>query len=713
MRFSESSRAPIPVRCDEPSQGAAPRGTWRRVILGIILALVQTAAASDVDSLEVVLAAVTSDSARVSTLNQMAFELHRTDPSRTLTYAQQALELATRLGLQSSRARSYQVLGIYHWTQGDYQESLRAHLTSLALYEALQDSSGLARAYNNIGAVYYSRSLYDEALKYFIRALGLYERRPITPEVAYIYINIGIIMRLQQSYDEALSYYLKALDFYKQEGFDRDRASAYSSIGAVYLDRLRYDDALEYYGKALEIRTALEDRSGIAACLQSIGVVHQRLGRSEVALEHLSRALDIARELGNKNLVATTRVVLGTMLLQLQRFDAAREHLTEGLYVASDIGARRVAMDAYRGLTEAAAAQGDYRSALRLHQQFAALSDSIFNAEKTQAIEDMRAKYEAETLEKEISQLHLASDMKDEELDRRREELSKQRIAIYAFAAVVVTIVVFSSLLYRQLALNKRNAILLAEQNSRLTHQQELLNRQTEELRQLNATKDRFFALIAHDLRSPLASLLSTTRSLADCCGDLDATTLQRYMETINGSARRLHRLLENLLQWASAQTGTLQKHVVEVRLGEVVEEIVAVLADTADAKAVSLVSNVPSDLTVLADVNMLRAVLRNLVDNAIKFSFRGSEVSVAATAIDGSAEVAVTDRGVGIPAGDVANLFQLDRSPRTRGTIGEQGSGLGLTLCREFTEALGGTIWVESHEGQGSTVRVVLPRCP
>ncbi|MCU0612741.1 MAG: tetratricopeptide repeat protein [Candidatus Eisenbacteria bacterium] len=680
--------------------------------LSFLVCAPQAGARTAADSLAGVLRGITSDTARVFVLNSLAFESHRTDPQRTRAYAQEALDLASRLGLTSGIARSHQVFGIYHWVQGDYQESLRSHLTSLALYESLGDSSGLARAFNNIGAVYYSRSLYDEALEYFLRALNIYERRPITPEVAYIYINIGIIMRLQQNYDEALSYYFKALEFYKQEGYDRDRASAFSSIGAVYLDRLRYEDALEYYHKALEIRTELGDKSGISACLQSMGVVHQRLGRVETALEDLSQALEIARTLGNRNLMATTRVVLGTMLLQLQRFDQARENLEEGLHLAFEIGARRVAMDACRGLTEVASAQGDYRSALRLHQQYAALGDSIYNAEKTQAIEDMRAKYESEKLEREILELHLAGERKDEELNRRQDELSKQRIVIYAFGAVFVTIAVFSSLLYRQLSLNKRYTALLAEQNKKLMHQQELLNRQTGELLQLNATKDRFFAIIAHDLRSPLASLLSTTRSLATCCDGLDISTLQQYMETINGSARRLHRLLENLLQWATAQTGAIQKQPATVRVSEVVDEILAALSDAADAKAVALSSTVPPTLVVVADLNMLRVALRNLVDNAIKFSFRGSEVLVGAATTGGETEIIVTDRGVGIPEADLGNLFQLDRSPRTRGTIGEQGSGLGLTLCRDFVVEMGGRIWAVSRQGEGSSFHIILPSC-
>lgn len=677
-----------------------------------VLALAgETAGQPTVDSLRAVLQSQPPDSTRASVLNHLAFELYRTDPRQTRACVTEALELATRLDLTACVARSHQVFGIYHWTQGDYREALRSHFTALTIYEGLGDSSGLARSYNNIGAVYYSRSLYDEALDYFLRSLNIYERQPITPEIAFIYINIGMIMRLQQNYDQALSYYLKALDFYRQEGYDRDRASALAGIGAVYLDRARYEEAIEYYRKALEIRTATGDRSGIAACMQSIGVVHQRQGRSALALESLDSALAIAEDLGNRNLLATTHVVMGTVLVQHQRLDEAQRHLEEGLRLAFDIGGRRVAMEACRGLAEVAASRGDFRSALRLHQQYSALSDSIYNAEKTQAIEDMHAKYEAEKLEGEIRQLHLDSEIKDEELDRRGDELSRQRMIIYSLAAVFVTIVVFSILLYRQFALNKRNAILLTQQNQQLTRQQEILNRQTAELTQLNATKDRFFAIIAHDLRSPLASLLSTTRSLSDCCKGLDSSSLQRYMETINASARRLHRLLENLLQWASAQSGTMHPEIGTVSVFEAVNEVVAVLSDTAEAKGVTLSFSVAPALRVAADANMLRVVVRNLVDNAIKFSSAGGVVSVTAADSHCGAQITVADRGVGIPAAELGNLFQLDRSPRTQGTIGEQGSGLGLTLCRDFLEALGGRIWAESAEGQGSAFHVVLPR--
>jgi signal transduction histidine kinase len=178
----------------------------------------------------------------------------------------------------------------------------------------------------------------------------------------------------------------------------------------------------------------------------------------------------------------------------------------------------------------------------------------------------------------------------------------------------------------------------------------------------------------------------------------------------INTSAVQTFKLLENLLEWANSQRGKLEFLPIPVNLKELVKDELLMAEEMAIGKSIELICDVDESLTILADKNMIKTILRNLISNAIKFTHRNGEVKISARISHKHVDISVSDNGIGMTQATISKLFRLDANLSTRGTDNEKGTGLGLFLCKEFVEKHGGKIWVVSELGKGSTFNFTLP---
>lgn len=252
-------------------------------------------------------------------------------------------------------------------------------------------------------------------------------------------------------------------------------------------------------------------------------------------------------------------------------------------------------------------------------------------------------------------------------------------------------------------------AILLKQNYDR---ERQKVEQHAEELKNLNATKDKFFSIISHDLRNPFSNLLGLSRQLSE---DLDSYTpeeLRERIKLIEESSKRGYELLENLLEWSMSQRGNIKFNPLRLNLSDVINESVSILENQVKVKNINIITEVNGDLSVYADYNMLKVVLRNLITNAIKYSHPdGSVIVRAAIKNENEVEISVKDKGVGIPEDEIAKLFRIDTKYTTPGTSNEFGTGLGLILCKEFIEKHNGKISVESNVSSGSIFRFTLPK--
>jgi signal transduction histidine kinase len=254
--------------------------------------------------------------------------------------------------------------------------------------------------------------------------------------------------------------------------------------------------------------------------------------------------------------------------------------------------------------------------------------------------------------------------------------------------------------LQRQLIKEKRN----------LEETLRQLSSVNKELKEANATKDKFFSIIAHDLKNPFIALIGFTDYLKENFKSINPDEAEHMIELMNNSSRSTYSLLEDLLMWSRSQLGKISYLPEKVSLNQLWKEIELLVINQARNKNIDIVFHDPQKVILFCDQNMFKIILRNLVTNAIKFSYPGSSVTISAEPEKINAIISVTDKGVGIDPGRFENLWQIGAGSSAKGTKQESGTGLGLILCKEFVETHGGKIWVESELNVGSSFKFTIP---
>ena len=229
-------------------------------------------------------------------------------------------------------------------------------------------------------------------------------------------------------------------------------------------------------------------------------------------------------------------------------------------------------------------------------------------------------------------------------------------------------------------------------------------------LSEANVTKDRFFSIIGHDLRSPCSSIIGISELLVEQINEKDYDGIENYAKIIHDSSKRAMNLLTNLLDWSRAQTGKIEFNPEHFELVTTINEVVALYIDSAQQKSINISKKLSYNIPVVADEAMIKTILRNLISNAVKFTNPGGEIKIGAEQNEKELIVSVTDNGVGINKENIDKLFRIDYTYSTLGTNNEKGTGLGLLLCKEFIEMHGGKIWAESNEGKGCTFNFSIP---
>lgn len=250
----------------------------------------------------------------------------------------------------------------------------------------------------------------------------------------------------------------------------------------------------------------------------------------------------------------------------------------------------------------------------------------------------------------------------------------------------------------------------LQDELTERTRAQEALKKSEAKLKELNATKDKFFNIVAHDLKNPFTSLLGSSELLFENIDKMNTDTIKDLATILNDSAKGGYAILQNLLDWSRSQTGMLQINPEKINLKVLIDENIANLQLPASNKSITLSSELIKDVILVSDKNMINTILRNLLNNAIKFTPRGGAIAVITKSGPFEVLITVRDSGIGIPQEKIPDLFRIDSKHSDPGTDKEQGTGIGLKLCKEFTEKLGGRIWVESTVNKGSEFKFAIP---
>ena len=254
------------------------------------------------------------------------------------------------------------------------------------------------------------------------------------------------------------------------------------------------------------------------------------------------------------------------------------------------------------------------------------------------------------------------------------------------------------------------NRKILEDKNLELEKLNVDLKKSEEGLRELNNSKDKFFSILAHDLKNPFASIIGLAEFLNDEMDSLNNDETKKIARSISHSSKRVHRLLENLLKWSLIQTGRIKFDPVTFNLTNLINETTELFVPAAEAKNISIKTVFNHNTLVIADMNMIETAIRNLISNAIKFTNNYGEIIIKTNQQNQFIRVDIIDNGVGIKDDDFDKIFRIEEHTNVSGTGNEKGTGIGLILSKEFVERNGGKIWFSSEYGKGSQFNITIP---
>lgn len=680
-----------------------------------------------------------SDNDKVDVINQLALAYINVNNDSAIYYANISDSLSEYLSYEVGKAKSQRLIGVYNFNKSNYDKAIEHLTVALELFKKHNNENEIAVCYNDLGLCYKNTNKNALALENLNKSIKYYEKTENELAYAQTTTNIGIIYFNQGNYALAQKNYYDAMQIFETLNDKRGLSYCLNGIGVVYRTQGNLEKALQFYEKSLNIKNELNDKLGIASCYISIGNIHKINENKAEALSMYQNAKYILDTLGHKRGIAMCIANMAELYKINEDYNKSIDLHTEALGIFEQIGDQASVAQTLLSLGVVHSKLSDYQTALKyynkcfeiadvsnnidillpLHEQYYnyynlknnykkaldhfklynQFKDSLFNKENAKAIADLELKY---SFEKERQSMELEQ---EKALEIHEFEIIRQKNIRNFIIVLFVLMVLLSGVMIYSYKL-KQNA------NRLLKVQKEIISEDNLQLKELNATKNKFFSIIAHDLRSPLGSLYSLGELLWNTKDKADRQMQDELIEALVKDSKRTFDLLDNLLKWAKSSSGRIDFNPETVDITSLVMSNIDMYNGKCAAKEISLLNLVTDDLKIHADYNMLDTVLRNLVSNAIKFTPNKGKIEITASSTaDNKIALSVSDNGVGIPQEHIDTLFNMDSKFRMIGTNDESGSGLGLKLCKEFIDKNGGEISVSSELGEGTTFTIILPK--
>ncbi|MDO7877216.1 tetratricopeptide repeat-containing sensor histidine kinase [Hymenobacter sp. ASUV-10] len=629
------------------------------------------------------------------------YELGRLDSAASLLRQSMRLSLKIDNTPQFTQAGGYLHTVYDKQAQPDSARNLRSRL--LKIYPHTKPNSQARLNLDDFLAEYYQNDgQYARALRHRLAILAFRRQRPDRPAALGIALaNVGELFYLQQQYRQALRYrYEGLLELRKDPTMRATMPELHAMIAKTYREMGQLDSAKMQYDIGLRYLAANPDPNAAGYLYSELSSVLAQQGKLAEARRYSQRALASFTSSGDVDGRAQAYYFAGDLALRARDFAPARAYLRQAYTLALQLQSNDRLEPIARRLAQAEAATGNYAEAYRLRELSATLLDSAHAATGQKAMAEMEARYQNRDKQQQIKVLN------NENRLRVAEAASQRRAKYLALTGVAALLLVLGliGLLLRQ---RQRTAAQLARQNEELAGLNHRLNRSNAQLAEANQTKAKLFSIISHDLRAPVGNLFQLLEIIQEAPDLLDEVTRQQQTAHLRQTTRDLLDTMEELLAWSKDQLDHLDPVAEDVAILPTLQELTALYEPLAQRKSIQLTMNCPPKLHYQTDPNFLRVILRNLAQNAIKFTPESGKVSLSAEAgPDSRLTLRVSDTGPGM---DAAQLAQLLSAEGAKPAAGDPAHGLGLRLTQEFVEKLGGVLTVASEPGRGSVFTVVL----
>ena len=560
------------------------------------------------------------------------------------------------------------------------QKTKNLALKAIELSRQISDRNLLGESIRMLGVFYYISGDYEKAHKKYLITLEIFKKMKNKRGIANVLNNLSNVQKVKGLYDKALEYQFENLKIRKELDDKTGLIVTFNAIGLIYWNMKEFKRALEFYQKGLSLAKETKVDSLIAKISNNIGIIYRNQQKFEKALKYYFTALKIKKQ-NNKHLpLANTYQNIGVIYIEKQDYDKAYENTEKALVLMDKIGNENGVARAKLNLgyinialSNFKQAQKDLKIALQIIKKIGAKQLEMicydYLAMLYEKMQDYKKAYDYyrkfHILDKEIY-----NEKKDKRIQTLTKKFEKEKQEFEKKVYILENI----------------------------------------KLKKSNAAKDKFFSIIAHDLKSPFSSIISFVKIIKNSINKLDKEQILKFVEELEQSTNNTFHLLKNLLDWSRMQSGGIEFQPQNINVTKVIRGILQVKQPKARVKNIELRTELKENVIAYGDYNMITTIIRNLLNNAIKFTYPGGWVKISTGSQKKKIFVSIEDNGMGIKKEDIPKLFKIESNFSHYGTANEKGTGLGLILVNEFIKKNKGSIEVSSKPDEGSNFTFYLP---
>lgn len=663
-----------------------------------------------VDSLKELFQIETDDYKLVDLSNEIAYTYGIISIDSSLVYSKNAICLAKEIKYTHGLGVAFSYVARASAQIGEMKMALEHYDKAIEVFSKLSDSVNLLDSYRGISymASYAGNQL--TSLDYNRKALKIAEGLKDTQSLSVIYNNIASIYKRLDNYDLAIKYFEKTIEIEQKALIPEDIAITYSNIGVLKIQNNKISEAATDYQKIKELLPKIENPYVLAYLYLSLAGYHTAINEFEISKTYLAIANQICNKDNYQHILARVYRQYGELYLKEKLYEKCIQYFDKGITLSESIGVSEEYPLIYKMKGKAYAQLGKYPKAYHSLQKAIIAIDSL----KTKKSINFLHEFEDQKANEELNKQKLESALKEQQAEnvaiKLRNEFTNALGAIFILILIIVTIVYYFLRTKKNNNILKSQHAIINEQKILLEDNIRKLEISEENLEKLIATKDKFFSIIAHDLKSPFNSIFGFNEELANHYKDYSDEERLIMINRVGNASKSAYSLLENLLTWSQSQSGFIEIKKEVLSIKNLIDQSISPYIGAAEIKKINVINTIDDSLLVWADKDTMKIVISNLFSNAIKFCNNGGTTYLSCLLNNDMLEVCIRDTGIGMSKEIMNSLFKIEESVQRMGTNNEKGTGLGLVLCQEFVHKNDGQIWVESEEGKGSSMYFSLP---
>ncbi|MEA3392055.1 MAG: tetratricopeptide repeat protein, partial [Candidatus Marinimicrobia bacterium] len=617
---------------------------------------------------------------------ELAYSMRKSDFDESYFQAKRAFSEAKIVNDLDLQARALYYLGLTHYHNDMADTALKYFDQSIELYRNDRNNEQLSKVLCMMGTTYLSvTGDQHKAITHYNEALIYARKSDDHKTMGMIYSQLSNVFRMNGAYRQAIEFIYKSKEHYKKIGFNEGVAWISYSIGRIYTTMSLYDEAQKEYEEGLNkyrmLPESVSSMTGVAICLDELGLVsleqgniesarkynleaqtiykkinskfgmsnalkylariEYKAGNSKEALYHLGKSRRIKKDINDVLGFPGVYNLYGKILLDQKRYQEAIDSLNVGLEYATRNSQNNRIMHMNEQLAEIYAELNDYDMAYYYRTTQVAINDSIYQSKSTRSMTQLESVYDLEIRETKIRELEQENLIKEINLERE--------ITVRNLLLIILTMTIVFTFFLLKLFTSNRNVNIILKRNQK-------------KLLELNATKDKFTSIIAHDLKSPFNTILGFSSLMERYWEQKDYAKIKEFSGYIYDVSLQTYKLLENLLEWSRSQTDKIAFNPKALDIHIPIKNAVDLLEPAANRKQVTISVEAPS-IAVMVDENMLHTILQNLISNAIKYSHHGGLITIIAKEKSKQLEISIRDQGVGMDENTLKNLFHIDQT--------------------------------------------------